>query len=416
MSSKFLTELSNDYENLFETEIGYDVIIYSGEEPNFKEIHAHSSILCIRSRYFRTAFSNEWAEKRDGKFIIRKPNISPQLFDVILRFIYCGNIELKNLQCPDLLKLLIAVDELNIQSLISHIQEYLIENQTEFLHQDPIDYLNVDEIVIWESLVKWSVSQQNLENDPTNWDKEDIIKVKRELKKFTPLIRFHDIGPTDFFYKVYCYKDILPRDLVHDLLEYHIVPNIEPKSNLSRSRKQSLKFKLDSNLVKPNHISFFASWIDKEKSLHYDNKIIPYNFKLLYRSSQDGFSTRNFHKNCDNKGATIWVAKIKGSTQLIGGYNPLDWCGNLSWKTTKDSFMFNFKDGEKISTAKVGYVNAESFAIFCHNDYGPTMGNLKCKFNNWYYDNYDDGIRYPKLGIPDNFKVEDYEVFQVIKE
>ncbi|CAB4377013.1 unnamed protein product [Rhizophagus irregularis] len=76
MSSKFLTELSNDYENLFETEIGYDVIIYSGEEPNFKEIHAHSSILCIRSRYFRTAFSNEWAEKRDGKFIIRKPNIS----------------------------------------------------------------------------------------------------------------------------------------------------------------------------------------------------------------------------------------------------------------------------------------------------------------------------------------------------
>jgi len=33
---------------------------------------------------------------------------------------------LKNLQGPDVLKLLIAVDELNIQQLISHIQEYLI--------------------------------------------------------------------------------------------------------------------------------------------------------------------------------------------------------------------------------------------------------------------------------------------------
>ena len=34
MSSKFLAELSNDYEKLFETEIGYDVIIYAGEEQN----------------------------------------------------------------------------------------------------------------------------------------------------------------------------------------------------------------------------------------------------------------------------------------------------------------------------------------------------------------------------------------------
>ena len=85
MSSKFLAELSSDYEKLFETEIGYDVIIYAGEEPNVKEIHAHSNILCIRSKYFHAAFSNEWAEKKDGKFILRKPNISPQLFNVILR-------------------------------------------------------------------------------------------------------------------------------------------------------------------------------------------------------------------------------------------------------------------------------------------------------------------------------------------
>ena len=57
------------------------------------------------------------------------------------RFIYSGNIELKNLQGPDILKLLIAVDELNIQQLISHIQEYLIKHQTEFLHQNPTGIL-----------------------------------------------------------------------------------------------------------------------------------------------------------------------------------------------------------------------------------------------------------------------------------
>ena len=85
MSSKFLAELSSDYEKLFEKEIGYDVIIYAGEEPNIKEIHAHSNILSIRSKYFHTAFSNEQAEKKDGKFIFRKPNISPNLFNIILR-------------------------------------------------------------------------------------------------------------------------------------------------------------------------------------------------------------------------------------------------------------------------------------------------------------------------------------------
>lgn len=85
MSSNFCSKLSDDYEKLFESEVGYDVIIYAGEGPNIKEFHAHSNILFIRSGYFRSAFSNKWAEKKDGKFIYRKPNISPHLFNIILR-------------------------------------------------------------------------------------------------------------------------------------------------------------------------------------------------------------------------------------------------------------------------------------------------------------------------------------------
>src|SRR5688572_18346021 len=78
MSLNFWAKLSSDYEKLFETESGYDVIIYAGEEPNVKEIHVHSNILTTRSQYFDTAFSNEWAEIKNGKFIFRKPNITPQ--------------------------------------------------------------------------------------------------------------------------------------------------------------------------------------------------------------------------------------------------------------------------------------------------------------------------------------------------
>ena len=43
---------SSDYEKLFETEIGYDVIIYAGEESNVKEIHVHSNILSIWVQIF----------------------------------------------------------------------------------------------------------------------------------------------------------------------------------------------------------------------------------------------------------------------------------------------------------------------------------------------------------------------------
>ena len=110
--------------------------------------------------------------------------------------------------------------------------------------------------------------------------------------------------------------------------------------------------------------------------LHYDKKDIPYDFKLLYHSSRDGFNNASFHRNCDNKGATIWVAKIQGSAQLIGGYNPLDWNGGPTWKSTADSFIFNFTDGKNISTAKLGYVNNANYAVCCSNGYGPRMGNL----------------------------------------
>ena len=118
---------------------------------------------------------------------------------------------------------------------------------------------------------------------------------------------------------------------------------------MAPSRKSNLKLKLDSSLIESKHISLFASWVDRKESSHYNKKNIPYDFKLLYHSSRDGLYAASFHRNCDNKGATIWVAKIQGSTRLIGGYNPLDWSG-YGWKDTADSFIFNFTNGKNIST------------------------------------------------------------------
>jgi hypothetical protein len=85
MSHEYCQEVLDDFEKLLTSAIGYDVIIYAGENENIKEFHAHSGILSTRTQYFYTAFSNEWANKKDGKYIFKKPNIPPQLFNIILR-------------------------------------------------------------------------------------------------------------------------------------------------------------------------------------------------------------------------------------------------------------------------------------------------------------------------------------------
>uniref|UniRef100_U9UE15 Uncharacterized protein n=1 Tax=Rhizophagus irregularis (strain DAOM 181602 / DAOM 197198 / MUCL 43194) TaxID=747089 RepID=U9UE15_RHIID len=77
-------------------------------------------------------------------------------------------------------------------------------------------------------------------NDPTKWSKEDITKIERSLHR-------RNIAFIIF-------------------LEFHIVSNMKPKTNVAPSRKLNLKFKLDSTLIESNHIPLFTSWIDRKDS------------------------------------------------------------------------------------------------------------------------------------------------------
>ncbi|RGB33200.1 hypothetical protein C1646_761978 [Rhizophagus diaphanus] len=466
MSYEYYQEVIIDLEKLFTTEIGYDVIIFAGENKNTEELHAHSNILSTRSQYFCTAFSNELAEKKNGKFIFKKPNVSPELFKIILRFIYCGKIDFIKLQCPEILKLLAIVDELGIQSLISCIQEYLIKHHDEFLQQNPIEILEtvyqhesfeqlwnhclekicedprilfnsekfinlkssllelllkrddlyLEEIIIWDGLLKWGVAQNpsiSKDEDITKLKKDDITIMKKTLHKFIPLIRFYHISSEDFLDKVYPLKDLLPEDLLDGLLKFHIASS--RKSNVNDiQRPRKLKCNYDSILIENQHFANFANWIDKKDSLLYNIKNNPYNFNLLYRASRDGYTPEAFHSKCDNKGATIVVAKISDSDQIIGGYNSLQWDSSDQNRSTFDSFIFLYTDRKN---AKLSYSNGDQFSIRNIALNGPTFGggnDLYCDSNGTWRSN--GSCSYPKIdgmrkGI---INVNDYEVFQVI--
>ena len=63
----------------------HDVIIQVGENQDTKEFRAHSVILCARSPYFKSALSANWVKKKDDMIMFSKPNITPTIFDMILK-------------------------------------------------------------------------------------------------------------------------------------------------------------------------------------------------------------------------------------------------------------------------------------------------------------------------------------------
>jgi len=71
------------------------------------------------------------------------------------------------------------------------------------------DELQIKEILIWDSLIKWGVNQiPELRNKPNNrneWTNKNHEDLKNLLGDLIPLIQFLDIPPDDFYDKVHPY-------------------------------------------------------------------------------------------------------------------------------------------------------------------------------------------------------------------
>ena len=46
---------------------------------------------------------------------------------------------------------------------------------------------------------------------------------------------------------------------------------------------------------------------------------------LIYKATRDGFGSRDFHRCCDNQGATMTVIRSKDGGYLFGGYTSVSW-------------------------------------------------------------------------------------------
>ncbi|POG60560.1 hypothetical protein GLOIN_2v1712047 [Rhizophagus irregularis DAOM 181602=DAOM 197198] len=240
-------------------------------------------ILCYRSPYFRRTLSLN-KKSNDGDLVhIKLPNISPEIFKILLTYVYGGIISLNEREISEIIYILSAADQLHLQELIEYLQKYLINNKVKWMEQhfglayrtsfqsnsllelqqfciDCItklpqqifksfdvtifsekslislikrDDLQMREIEIWEHVLKWGLTQNpTLVSDPDIWTDNDFKVMENTLQHCLPLIRFFSLSSEEFLQKVHPYKKLLKPQLYGELFKSYLDSNAEPSNDI----------------------------------------------------------------------------------------------------------------------------------------------------------------------------------------
>jgi hypothetical protein len=273
------------------------------------------------------------------------------------------------------------------------------------------DNIRMDDIKVWEYVLKWGIAQNpELPSDPSNYLKDDFNTLKNTLQQCIPFIKFYNLTSDEFLTNVYPYKKIIPKELRENLLKYFLNPN-----NQSIKKLENLNG-IDSRIIAIQHAELISKWIDRlEITDEVKNK---YEFELIFRGSRDGFSSSKFHEICDNQSHTITIIKVKDSSEILGGYNPIIWKSDGSFSITKDSFIFSFKNKENVEDNILSRVKDTELAIYNGTYFGPTFGVNDLKMATFNNKSRCDSSCYEKqIRITSGyFSVEEYEVFQIMRD
>ena len=90
------------------------------------------------------------------------------------------------------------------------------------------------------------------------------------------------------------------------------------------------------------------------------------NLNLLYRGSENNFSSKTFHNLCDDKGPTLVLVR-SSYDKLFGGYASESW-HLKGWKSAPKSFVFSLDRQKKHS-------NNDGNSIYGRLNFGPEFGN-----------------------------------------
>ncbi|EXX70348.1 Tif4631p [Rhizophagus irregularis DAOM 197198w] len=302
----FLPKLSHNLLEILNDEEYYDITIEVGNDPDVKIFRSHIIILYYRSPYLRRILSTNKKKNNGTLTHIKLPNILPEIFPIILRYIYGGRLSLKEYDTLDIINVMIAASELSLQELIVYLQSFLVKNKTNWMEQnfdfvyqtsfkndsfldlqkyctdlitkepDKIfkspnfslisekllitiiqsDNLQMSEIQIWEYLLKWGLAQNpELPTDFKKYSKDDFNTLKNTPQQCIPFIRFYNLSSKEFMDSVLPYKRILPKELYKDLLKTFL-SLLDPDSKSSDKSRPRISSN-QSQFNQMNEFEFF---------------------------------------------------------------------------------------------------------------------------------------------------------------
>ncbi|CAI2170393.1 4798_t:CDS:2 [Funneliformis geosporum] len=311
MTADLTKGLLRDLNKLHEFDEDCNVILKIGRGFDINSFNAHTVILKARSQYFKNALKdlkrNSKLFRKENFLTLEVPHISADAFKIILRYIYTGTISLNDIANQEcvlfMLDLIIAADELELNDLVDYLQDYIIENLSDWvknnlikiyqasygreaiqqlrnhcvrlIEDDPrlvfksdqfyllkesnlIDLLKrnelgLQEIEIWKYLIKWGVQQDPpiVDLDIKNWDLKVFTKLRDRLSNLIQYIRFFTISAANYFEEIRPYGMVLPDQLKEDIERYYIIPNSLPPSHALPPRILPKRSKVMVNLPPP---------------------------------------------------------------------------------------------------------------------------------------------------------------------
>ncbi|RIB05254.1 hypothetical protein C2G38_614012 [Gigaspora rosea] len=292
------------------------------------------------------------------------------------------------------------------------------------------DDLQMEEVKIWNYIIKWGIAQNSeLSSNPEDLSNENFLALKSTLKNCLPLVRYFQMPGGDIYDHIQPYQQILEKNLWEDLVKRHMTPD-RPISSVVLPPRVILTQELPhrstepfSNVINEEHAAEIASWIDK-KADTYSMTNNPYEFKLLFRGSRDGFTRDSFWNLCDKQKNLVIVIKVKDTDEILGGYNPIGWDKALyGLKSCKESFTFSLKNCA-VQSSILSRVKDTVNAIHCSKNSGLifscSLYMYNSNRNNRCYC-YEETSFYEKLIREKStyvsscsfFSVEEYEIFQI---
>ncbi len=275
---------------------------------------------------------NEWIQQ--NLFYLHKTSLKHQSFSLLQD--YCDKIILKS----DDIKL---IEKSMFMSILKR------------------DDLRLEEIDVWNCIIKWGIgqSEEKLNKDISNWNKDDFINLKNILDDIIPLIRFNQISSNDFFEKIKPYKKAIDKKVYGEILEYYLYGKWKPRLLLQKGPRTKGK------LLNLRTKCLISSWIDKKIDTYNKNNL-PYKFRLILQGTKDGFFRSVFEDKCYNIEQTIVIMKTKETAELVGGYNPVCWNKPLDksyYTETDKSFIFKINENQ-LNNSILSRVRYPRHAIF----------------------------------------------------